>query len=292
MQQPLTGTADGPHYVDWCTILAGAALAAAISIVLFTFGTAIGLSIVSPYQGEGVSTTGYLIALGLWTIWVVVSSFMAGGYLAGRLRRRAGDATEHEVEVRDGAHGLLVWAAGLVVASLLVAIGVTGILGVTAASAGSSAAAAAAARGTGMTDYTVDTLLRPAAQPSPDAAPSDGSSAMEVNARATAERAEITRMFTYGLKGGVMSADNRTYLARIVARRTGLSQAEAEQRVTQVIAETKAAADKARKAGILAGFATAATLLVGAAAAAWAATLGGRHRDQNTDLSAFWRWPA
>lgn len=289
MQQPLAGTAtDGSHYVDWCTIFAGAALAAAISIVLFTFGTAIGLSMVSPYEGEGASTTGYLIALGLWTIWVVVSSFMAGGYLAGRMRRRIGDATEHEVEMRDGAHGLIVWAAGLVAAALLMAVGVSGVLGVTAKSGAGVAAAATASKSSGMTDYALDTLLRP----SPQAAPQTSDASGESDARgATEERAEIARMFTYGLKGGALSADNRTYLARVVANRTGLTQAEAEQRVTQVIADTKAAADKARKAGILIGFITAATLLIGGAAAAWAAALGGRHRDQGSDLSAFWRWP-
>ena len=49
------------------------------------------------------------VTVGLWTAWVVVSSFMAGGYLAGRLRRRAFDATAHEVEVRgDDIGGIAV----------------------------------------------------------------------------------------------------------------------------------------------------------------------------------------
>jgi hypothetical protein len=47
----------------------------------------------------------------------------------------------------------------------------------------------------------------------------------------------------------------------------------------------KADADKARKAGVYLAFLTASTLAIGAATA-WAATrLGGRHRDQNFDLS-------
>src|SRR4051812_12452311 len=109
---------DSFHYVDWGAIVAGAVLASAISILMFTFGTGIGLSMVSPWEGEGASTTAYFITLALWTLWVVVSSFMAGGYITGRLRRRIGDSTEHESDVRDGSHGLLVWALGLLIAAV------------------------------------------------------------------------------------------------------------------------------------------------------------------------------
>jgi len=75
----------------------------AVALVLLTFGSAVGLSLTSPFQGEGVSAAGFAIAVGLWFVWVQVSSFMAGGYLAGRMRRRLWIGTEHEVEVRDGA---------------------------------------------------------------------------------------------------------------------------------------------------------------------------------------------
>ena len=42
-------------YVDWPAIVAGAVIASAISFVLFAFGTAVGLSITSPYPSESVS---------------------------------------------------------------------------------------------------------------------------------------------------------------------------------------------------------------------------------------------
>ena len=99
-----------PAYVDWPAILAGALLSAAFAFVMVTFGSAIGLSVASPYCGEGWSRTGFIVATGLWTLWVIISSLMAGGYLAGRMRRRIADVTDHEVEVRDGVHGLVVWA--------------------------------------------------------------------------------------------------------------------------------------------------------------------------------------
>ncbi len=309
-------TTERSTYVDWCAIAAGAMVATAVSIVLFTFGTAIGLSMVSPYEGEGVSRGAYFATLGLWTLWVIVSSFMSGGYIAGRLRRRVGDATEHESDVRDGAHGVLVWATGVVLASLLLMLGVTGMVGTAAEVTGPAAAAASDdTKGGGMTAYTVDALFRaspnatstaqPAAEPSMDpatgtmtTAPTMGPSTMGGSGMATimrqgddtADRAEVTRLLTYGLTDGKLGADDRAYVARMIARRTGMSETDAQSRIDTVLAKAKETADKARKIGLILGFLTAAALLVGAAAGAWAATLGGRHRDQNTDTSAFWRW--
>jgi hypothetical protein len=45
----------GASFVEWGAVLAGAVLAAAISFVLLTFGTAIGLSATSPWPNSGVS---------------------------------------------------------------------------------------------------------------------------------------------------------------------------------------------------------------------------------------------
>jgi len=295
--QPLSVATDtGAGYVDWCAIAAGAMLATAVSIILFTFGTAIGLSMVSPYEGEGASRAAYFAALGLWTVWIIVSSFMAGGYLAGRLRRRVGDGTEHEVDVRDGAHGLLVWATGVVIASLLLMLGVTGAVG-TAVKAGAPAAAVAADDngGGGMTAYTVDALFRaPANGTSPQASvdPATGvmTSAPSSDAGASRDRDEVSRLLTYGLVDGQLGSDDKAHVARLISNRTGMSETEAQARIDTVLAKAKQTADAARKIGLIVGFLTAAALLIGAAAGAWAAALGGRHRDQNTDTAAFWRW--
>lgn len=113
-------------YVDWAAILAGAALTTAIALVLLAFGGALGLSVTSPYEGEGLSPTAFAIAAGLWLLWVHLLSFYVGGYVAARLRPRATDATEHEVEVRDGLHGLLVWAVGVIAAAVIAFVGMGG----------------------------------------------------------------------------------------------------------------------------------------------------------------------
>ena len=49
---------------------------------------------------------------------------MSVAYITGRLRRRFNDATEHESDVRDGAHGLLVWAGALVVGAIIAVGGI------------------------------------------------------------------------------------------------------------------------------------------------------------------------
>jgi hypothetical protein len=105
-----------------------------------------------------------------------------------------------------------------------------------------------------------------------------------------ASRQEVSRILLTGAAEGSLSGDDHAYLVRLVAAHTGLSQADAEKRVDTLIEQMKAAADKARKAGILLAFLTAATLVVGAAAAWWGAGVGGRHRDEKFDASHLTRW--
>ena len=76
-----------------------------------------------------------------------------------------------------------------------------------------------------------------------------------------------------------MSTADRTYTAKIVARRTGLSQADADKRVNDTIAQAKQAADDARKAAAKLSLWLAASMLAGALAASLAATEGGLLRD-------------
>jgi hypothetical protein len=336
-------------YVDWPAIIAGAVLASAISFVLFTFGTGIGLSLTSPYPGESVSPWAFAVALGLWVLWVSVSSFIAGAYLTGRLRRRIGDASEHEVEVRDAAHGLLVWAVSALIGAMLAAW-VTGLTAsktadvaagvATGASAGAAQELAsrvdpasywsdvlfrpapAAAGQTGAAPATTDTAAAaapattttgaattaPAATntgaattdtaqtTAPAAAPAATTPAPAAAPMRTADmtqsREAANRILASRITDAKLSDDDRAYLARLVSDETGLSEADAAARVdaavtglSQARAEAARLAERARKFGILITFLTAASLAVGAAACWWAATMGGRHRDQATDFS-------
>jgi hypothetical protein len=278
-----------PSAVDWAAIIAGGVLATAISFILITFGSAIGLSLTSPYEGSGFSLVFLGVASGLWLVWVQISSFIAGAYLTGRLRRRLPDATPHEVEVRDGCHGLLVWALGVLIGATL-ASSVAGSVASTGAAVVSSTtqaigsgAAQAAASGSNPLEYATDTLFR-----------SDNPQAPDGNA---ASGPEAARILAASAAQGSISADDKAYLARLIQARTGLAQPEAEQRIDRVMAsmqsaadKAKAVADKARRVGVIIAFVTAAALVVSAVAAWWAAGMGGRHRDEGTDFSHLVHW--
>jgi hypothetical protein len=76
-----------------------------------------------------------------------------------------------------------------------------------------------------------------------------------------------------------LSAADRTYVAQVVAAHTGMSQADAEKRVNDVITEAKTAADNARKGAAKFSFWLTAAMLFGAFAASLAAVEGGSLRD-------------
>src|SRR3954453_13109245 len=114
---------------------------------------------------------------------------------------------------------------------------------------------------------------------------------------ATDTAAEAGRILARSAAQGSISAEDKTYLGQLIASRTGLAQAEAEQRIDQGMAGIKSAADKAkaaadrvRRATVLVAFVTAASLVLSAAAAWWAAGMGGRHRDEGIDFSHLIRW--
>lgn len=327
--------ADQGSYVDWSAIIAGIVLASGISVLLLTFGSAIGLSMTDFRAGEGVSPIWIAIAAAIWLLWVQISSFMAGGYIAGRLRKRHMDATEDEVDVRDGAHGLLVWAGALLVGSLIAVSGLgaaANAIGSAAATLTGAAAEVAGEAADGAADpaaYFTDMLFRPApttaeaaatttettttteapattteapataAQPPASApvTPAPAAIAVTTTERDTiALRAEAGRIFTASTISGELPDEDRTYLVQIVARNTGLSEEEAQARVDQVVtamdeakAQAAKAAETARKTGVLAAFLTAASFLVSAAGAFWAAQKGGQHRDQATVFANVFR---
>lgn len=282
--------ADTNSYVDWPAIIAGIVIASAISLVLLTFGSAIGLSFVNFNAGPDVPAIWIAIAAGTWLLWVEVSSFMAGAYVTGRLRRRHFDATEDEADVRDGAHGLLVWGGALVIGGLIAVGGISAAANAVGAAASTitNAAATVADDAGNVLDpnaYFVDQLFRPA--PTATTAPA---------ADTTGVRAEAGRIIAQGAIAGSVSDPDKAYLAQVVGTNTGLTADEANARVTEVMtavdqakAEAATAAETARKTGVVAAFLTAASLLVSAVGAYWAAQMGGNHRDNATVFRTVFR---
>ena len=108
--------------VSWAAILAGATIAIATWLVLFTLGAGLGLAGTSSWQDMQPSATTFRIAVGVWLIVTQWVSFALGGYIAGRLRVRWASLHTDEVFFRDTAHGLLTWAVSTVIVAGLAAM--------------------------------------------------------------------------------------------------------------------------------------------------------------------------
>lgn len=300
--------------VSWGAILAGAAAAAALSLILLILGTGLGLASVSPWKQDGISAATFGISTILWISFTQIAASGMGGYLAGRLRIKWVSVHTDEVYFRDTAHGFLAWAVASLLTAALLTTTIGSILGggvragasvaggvATAATAGGAAAAGSSmakgdSDGGGVAGYFVDSLFRKdtgvAGVAPAESAPSGASgAATSVNApRSGAPSDEVTRIFMNTNLTGALPAEDVRHLGQLVAQRTGLSQQEAEKRVTDTYARLQAkvrdaevavkeAADKARKASAYAALWMFIALLIGAFSASFAATFGGRQRD-------------
>ncbi|MEA2936731.1 MAG: hypothetical protein QOC56_235 [Alphaproteobacteria bacterium] len=266
--------------VSWASIAAGAVAAAALTLMLVAFGTALGLSAISPWADSGVSATTFKVGSGIYLCVVAVMASSVGGYLAARLRTKWTGLHTNEVFFRDTAHGFIAWAFATVLSASVLGAAATHI--VNGVAQGVGAAAPQMAQNTGPAEIYVDRLFRvdPATQPAAGTAPV--TAAQPASGNADAMRSEILRLWTSSFRDRRdLAADDRTYVARLVAARTGLSQAEAEKRVNDVVTEAKAAADRARREAAQLAFWLTASLLLGAFAASLAAVEGGQLRDGN-----------
>src|SRR5215207_1585397 len=140
---PAAAPAEGPiptpggplSYIHWGPVTAGAIAAAAVWFVLMTFATAVGLAVASPSPTWRDTSIALALLSGVWLLLVALGSFGLGGYLAGRVRS-SWATSEDEVEFRDGAHGLLVWALAVVLGALLFWATATAVSSVSTATSG------------------------------------------------------------------------------------------------------------------------------------------------------------
>jgi len=312
MQNVIAGGIEAPHLageaghianespgsaVSWPAVFGGASVALSVSLILLALGSGLGLASLSPWSGSGASATTFTVMTAIGLVVVQWVSSGVGGYMTGRLRTKWVGVHTHEVFFRDTAHGFLMWALATVIGAVLLTSAVSSVIsgGVHAATtvvsgaakgAGQAASAAAEAAGPSLVSgYDVDRLFRADKPAAPAAA---GASTTAPNAAGQDSSGEAMRIFAAGIASREMPAADRTYLAQLVTSRTGVSQADAEKRVDDVIASEKAAeakvqqaADTARKAASAVSFATALSMLIGAFIACCAAAYGGGLRDEH-----------
>ncbi len=249
--------------ISWPAVIGGAFTAAALSLILLTLGTGLGFSSVSPWSNIGASASTVKAGAIVWLIFTQIIAFAMGGYLAGRLRTKWVGIHTDEVYFRDTAHGLLVWAVGIVLMAAFLASAAAMFAGRVAQKTESAQAADTLALNPN--EYLIDTLFR------------SNSSITDLNA--IAMRAESDRIFAHALRDGSMSPADNTYLARLVSARTGLNEGDAQRRVADVFAQAQEAAETTRKALAHLSLWLFVALLSGAFCASYAGTIGGRQRD-------------
>lgn len=275
--------------VSWAAVIGGALAALAATLVLLTLGTGLGLTAVSPWWNAGVTATTAGVLTATWLIVVQWFSSGLGGYLAGRLRTKWTGVHTDEVFFRDTAHGFLAWALATVIGAVFLASGAASVIGsgtravATVASGAAQGGVQGAAQrpqtagssGTSTPSaYFVDTLFR-----------SDNQTAA-ANGNGGDVRGEATRILATDLPNGDLTTQDRSYLAQLVAQRTGLSQPDAEKRVDDVVTQVKTAevkarqaADAARKTAATVSIIGALSMVIGAFVASVAGALGGHRRE-------------
>jgi hypothetical protein len=242
-----------------------------LTLALLALGAGLGLSSISPWADSGVSAATFKNGTGVYLVLVAVMASAVGGYLAARLRTKWVGIHTNEIFFRDTAHGLIAWAFATLLSASALGAATTHIVGGIASGVG--AVAGQSAQGVNPSQLYVDRLFRS------ETAPPTGNAAAPAPAD-DAVRAEVTRLWssTVAQNADLTSAD-KAYIARLIAARTGMSQADAEKRVDEVVAEAKAAADRARSGAAKLAFWMTAYLLFGAFAASLAAVEGGQLRD-------------
>ncbi|MDP9813413.1 hypothetical protein J2W42_006287 [Rhizobium tibeticum] len=292
----LTPVESSRSAISWGPIIGGAIAATGVTLILLLLGSAVGLTMVSPWAAQSSSAATVGVTAAIWLVLVQWLSSALGGYLTGRLRTKWAAVHTDEVFFRDTAHGFLSWALATIFVAGFLASSLTSLAGAGASAAGTVATAASAA-GTAAassstigpdlsTSYFADTLLRP--EQVSERAPDD----------AGAATAEVSRILLQGAVNGQVPDGDKAYIARIVSARTGLSDTDARTRVDTVLKQVDDAkvaaqqvADKARKAAATTALIGSLSLLIGAFIASTAAALGGRQRDEEEDLLVTGRGP-
>jgi hypothetical protein len=260
-----SGSTSPTSAVSWAAISAGAVVAAAISLLLTVLAT----GLVASMHGAKPVTAITAIAL-IVTQWI---SAAGGGYITGRLRTRWVGTHTHEVFFRDTAHGFITWAVATLIVASALASAASSLVGGSVHTAGavvsgvaSSPASSSVAR-VSIAPYDLDMLFRVAASPEAKSAPAEDA------------RTQTERILARGLVTGEVPGADRAYVAQLVAAHTGVSEAEAQRRVDDTVAQAKTREHEARKAAEMTSIFTVLSMLVGAFIACVSAALGGRLRD-------------
>jgi len=250
--------------IAWSAVIAGAAVSAALTLVLLALGAGLGFSVTNPWGGASApATTKAATVAGIYLAATAVLASAVGGYIAGRLRPLWPGVHHHEAFFRDTAHGVAAWAVATLAGAWLLGSLASGV-------AGGVLAHHAPMMGRDASAEFTDRLF------AYDANATQAGSARDYNADRAAAGRTLARA---AVAGGTLTDEQRANLAAMVAARTGLPIADARARVSVVESNIRAAAETARRVGMQISFWLVIALLSGALAAGLAAWEGGAVRD-------------
>ncbi len=260
--------------ISWPAILGGATAAASLSLILMVVGAGLGLASVSPWANTGISAKVFDIGTVSWIIITPTIAASIGGYLCGRLRTRWLQTHTDEVRFRDAAHGFLTWAAATIMTVAIFAVTVNLFI--------------QRVPPLGMvqdlaipTEYYTNKLFRKTSSTTAEQAlPQTQAVAM----------VESNRIFAKSLNTGQVAKDDLIYLTQLIRVYSGISEVEADKRLRTTFSDAQAQLeentvmakrgfDEARKNSAYASMWFILSLLFSAVAACFAATLGGKRRD-------------
>ena len=252
--------------VSWGAVFGGAFVSAAISLIMLALGAGFGLAVISPWSDIGASAAPVGSAAIVWLIVIEIVSCALGGYLAGRLRTKWATIHTDEVYFRDTANGFLVWAVGLVITVTFLVSSASSMVGSSAPRQDSASGGVLRTKSSFLdpTGYFIDRLFRT------DTPGSQSSDALQV---------EAGRIFVNLLTQKVAPAGDEAYLTKLVTTKTGLNEAEAQRRVSQVVTDARQSEDSARRTASHLLLWIFLAFLMGAFSASYVATIGGRQRD-------------
>lgn len=259
--------------MSWGAVLAGTAIAVAMSLLLGVLGLALGIGglRVAHDVAQGVDTVTAGTGTGLWLVFSTLLSMALGGYVAGRL---AGTFSHLDAEL----HGLCVWALTALASAFLLAHlvsaaisdvsqGIGPLAGVaTGTATAGDTGLATAPRGQGLIDRLQSSLS------------TGGDPAHMTRDQITDE---INLLINRRLTNGSFAPTERERLISLLTQRDGIGRDEAALRITRLEQEASGAVTRARLAGDnavqLGARAVSASLLLGLMGALLGAWFGTRH---------------
>ncbi|MFD2236405.1 PhnA-like protein [Aureimonas populi] len=264
----------GFRRISWGAIIAGTILTLVVQLMLGLLGLGIGLATIDPEAAGASPAAGALTSVsGIYTVLTVLVATFAGAYAAARF------AGAHAR--RDAAlHGITTWATATLLAVYLLTSGVSAVVGGTFAALGG----AVQSLGSATASITPDSLdaLPPQLRAQAEAllergeqqaqAAGDQAEAAAQDAREAAGTQDLGAAASEIFAGVQTDAtpEERQAAVSLIASQAGISEAEAEQRLTQFQGQYEQAVTEARQAA-----GTAADALSGAAFAAFVALLLG-----------------